>query len=279
MRVLKTNEPPRDQMPEKKDGSTDSVIMEKEARLRAWFTRNCDPVLKIVDGLDIGWGGVQRWVTARMPVPKDGPHLDFACGYGTFLAQLGWRFPSAPLIGLNIDYQGPHAQIRQLLAEAGVKAELVQADARRMAFGDGVFASVSCFMGLQDIKIGFGEDGERTSLSEATRVVRSEGTMILVDEYSFHEFDSLVRDLPLLVVDQGECHLDTRWDRRVAERAIALYAEGWVTQARAADPQKRKRTYDEEHSRMHAEMEGQLQERGCYVPFGPMRMVVFRKVS
>lgn len=266
-------------MPEKKDASTNSVIMEKEARLRTWFTRNCDPVLKIVDGLDIGWGGVQRWVTARMPVPKDGPHLDFACGYGTFLAQLGWRFPSVPLIGLNIDYEGPHAQIRQLLAEASVQAELVQADARKMAFADGVFASVSCFMGLQDIKIGFGEDGERASLSEATRVLGSKGTMTLVDEHSFDKFDALVSQLPLRVMDRGKRDLDTRWDRRVAERAIALYAEGWVAQARAADPQKRKRTYDEEHSRMEAEMERQLEERGCYVPFGPMRMVVVRKVD
>lgn len=103
--------------------------------------------------------------------------------------------------------------------------------------------------------------------------------MTLVDEYSFHEFDALVSELPLRVTDRGKRDLDTRWDRRVAERAIALYAEGWVAQAREADPQERKRTYDEEHSRMKAEMERQLQERGCYVPFGPMRMVVFRKVS
>lgn len=266
-------------MPEKKDASTDSVIMEKEARLRAWFTRKCDPVLKVIDGLDIGWGGVQRWVTARMPVPKDGPHLEFACGYGTFLAQLGWRFPSVPLIGLNIDFEGPHAHIRQLLAEAGVQAELVQGDARKMAFADGVFASASCFMGLQDIEIGFGEDGERASLSEATRVLRSEGIMTLVDEYSFEKFDAQVRDLPLRVMDRGERDLDTRWDRRVAERAIALYAEGWVAQARAADLQERKRIYDKEHSRMKGEMERQFQERGYYVPFGPMRMVVVRKVS
>ncbi len=263
----------------KKDGSTDSVIIEKEARLRAWFTRRCDPVLKVIDGLDIGWGGVQRWATGRMPVPGDGPHLDFACGYGTFLAQLGWRFPSVPLMGLNIDYEGPHAHIRQLLAEAGVQAELVQADARKMAFADGVFSSVSCFMGLQDIKIGFGGDGERASLSEATRVLRSDGTMTLVDEYSFDKLDVLLKSLPLRVMERRERDLELRWDRQVAERAIALYAEGWVAQVRAADPKERKRIYDEEHARMKAEMERQLQERGYYVPFGPMRMVIARKIG
>jgi hypothetical protein len=51
-----------------------------------------------IDGLDIGWGGVQRWATAHIPKPTEGPHLDFACGYGTFLAQLGWRFPDVYLI-------------------------------------------------------------------------------------------------------------------------------------------------------------------------------------
>lgn len=266
-------------MPKEKDGSTDSVIMEKEARLRAWFTRKCDPVLKIIDGLDIGWGGVQRWVTARMPVPEDGPHLDFACGYGTFLAQLGWRFPSVPLVGLNIDYTGPHAQIGELLAEAGVQAELVQADARKMAFADGVFSSVSCFMGLQDIKIGFGGDGERASLSEATRVLRSDGTMTLVDEYSFDKFDVLLDGLPLRVMEHGERDLDARWDRQVAERAIALYAEGWVAQVRAAEPKERKRICDKEHARMKAEMERQFRNQGYYVPFGPMRMVIARKIG
>ncbi|NIN01706.1 MAG: methyltransferase domain-containing protein [candidate division Zixibacteria bacterium] len=266
-------------MPSKKDGSTDSVIMEKEARLRAWFTRKCDPVLKVIDGLDIGWGGVQRWVTARMPAPEGGRHLDFSCGYGTFLAELGWRFPSIPLIGLNIDYEGPHGQIRQLLAEAGVQAELVQADARKIAFADGVFSSVSCFMGLQDIKIGFGGDGERASLSEATRVLRSDGTMTLVDEYSFDKFDVLLNSLPLRVTERGERDLDTRWDREVAERAIPLYAEGWVAQARVTDPEDRKRIYDKEHARMETEMARQFRNQGYYVPFGPMRMVIARKIG
>jgi hypothetical protein len=33
-----------------------------------------------------GWGGVQRWATARMAA-VEGWHLDIACGYATFLAQ------------------------------------------------------------------------------------------------------------------------------------------------------------------------------------------------
>jgi hypothetical protein len=96
---------------------TDSTILGREQQLRAWFTQNCDPLRKVIDGLDIGWGGFQRWATAQMPA-VEGRHLDVACGYATFLAQLGWRFPSARLIGLNIDFDGPHALARPLLAEA-----------------------------------------------------------------------------------------------------------------------------------------------------------------
>jgi len=36
-------------------------IIEQEAKLREWLTREGDSVQKAVDGLDIGWGGVQRW--------------------------------------------------------------------------------------------------------------------------------------------------------------------------------------------------------------------------
>ncbi|UCC65189.1 MAG: hypothetical protein JSV36_09210 [Anaerolineae bacterium] len=76
----------------------EGLILAREQALRDWFTRDANPVLAQIDGLDVGWGGVQRWATARMPSPARGPHLDVACGYATFLAQLGWRFPTARLV-------------------------------------------------------------------------------------------------------------------------------------------------------------------------------------
>ena len=126
----------------------DSAIVRCEQHLRDWFTRGKDPVMKIIDGLDIGWGGVQRWATARMP-EVTGLHLDFACGYGTFMAQLGWRFPDIQLVGLNIDFAGPHACITSLLDEAAVTATLVRSDAQCMPFKDETFRSVSCFLGYR----------------------------------------------------------------------------------------------------------------------------------
>jgi SAM-dependent methyltransferase len=260
------------------DKSAETAIIKREERLRAWFTQECDPVQKVVDGLDIGWGGVQRWATARIPLSAGGLHLDVACGYATFLAQLGWCFPTARLVGLNIDFDGPHALARPLLAEAEVTAALVQADARQMPFADGTFGSASCFLGLQDIEIGFGEEGVQDAVAEAVRVLCPSGVLALLDEFPFEQFGALLDELPVMVIDRRERALDVRWDRQVAERAISLYTEGWVAQARLADPAAQERTRSEVHSRMVAEMERQLATQGYYVPFGPMRMVVVRKV-
>jgi SAM-dependent methyltransferase len=254
-------------------------IVSREHALRAWFTRDADPVLAQVDGLDIGWSGVQRWATAQMRLPAEGLHLDVACGYATFLAQLGWRFPNVRLVGCNIDFDGPHALARPLLTQAGVTAALVQADARRMAFADDTFGSVSCFLGLQDIEIGFGQQGVRETLAEAVRVLRWDGLLVLLDEFPFARFDAVLGGLPLVVAERGERSLDVRWNRQVAERAIALYAEGYPAQARLADLAARRRVYDAAYTRMAAEMECQLGEQGYYIPFGPVRMVVARKLG
>jgi SAM-dependent methyltransferase len=251
-------------------------IVEREARLRAWFTRDCEPLQKVIDGLDIGWAGVQRWATARLP-PLQGWHLDVACGYATFLAQLGWRFPAARLVGLNIDFQGPHALARPLLAQAGVGAALVQADARTLPFASGSLGSASCFLGLQDIEIGFGEEAVRTAVAEAVRVLQTGGVLVLLDEFVFERFDRLLAGLPLAVSDRAQRAPDARWSRQVAERAIDLYAEGWVAQARLDDEAARVRARRTAHRRMAAEMERQLAERGTYAPFGPVRLVVARK--
>jgi N-acetylglutamate synthase-like GNAT family acetyltransferase/SAM-dependent methyltransferase len=257
--------------------TSERQILAREQALRAWLTRDADPLLAQIDGLDIGWGGVQRWATARMPPPTAGPHLDLACGYATFLAQLGWRYPTARLLGLNIDFDGPHALARPLLARAGVSVPLLQADARRLPFADGSLGSVSCFLGLQDVEIGFGPQGVRATVTEAVRVLRPSGVLSLWDEFPFQRYDTLLDELPVTVIDRGERELDVRWDRPVAERALPLYAAGWVAQARPVDPAAEARLYAATHARMAAEMERQLADRGYFVPFGPVRMVLVRK--
>ena len=257
---------------------TDRTIIGLEEQLRAWFIRDCDPLRKVVDGLDIGWGGVQRWATARMPA-VEGWNLDVACGYATFLAQLGWRFPRARLVGLNIDFEGPHALAPPLLAEAGVAATLTQGDARRLPFASDSLDSVTCFQGLQDVEIGFGPEGTQQAVAEAARVLQPGGTLVLLDEFPFERFDLLLDGLPLAVIDCAERGLEVRWDRTAAELAIALYAEGWAAQARFEDGSAREQALRDTHRRMAADMDRQLAEHGHYVPFGPVRMIVTRKTA
>jgi ubiquinone/menaquinone biosynthesis C-methylase UbiE len=256
----------------------DRTIRRREAQLRAWFVRDCDPVRQVIDGLDIGWGGVQRWATARMP-PVSGLHLDLACGYATFLAQLGWRYPAARLVGLNIDFGGPHALARPLLARAGVQAALVQGDARQLPFADGTFHSASCFLGLQDVEIGYGEGGMRQTVHEAVRVLCKEGVLVLLDEFSIDRFARLLDGLPVVWTDGAARELDVQWDREVARRAAALCAEGWVAQTRPADETARQAAYEDALARIAVQVEAQLDRQGYYVPFGPVRMVIVRKLG
>jgi SAM-dependent methyltransferase len=258
----------------------EEVIRRRETQLRAWFVRDCDPVRQAIDGLDVGWGGVQRWATARMPLIADGLHLDLACGYATFLAQLGWRFPEASLVGLNIDFCGPHALARPLLCQAGVRAALVQADARRMPFAEGAFTSASCFLGLQDIEIGYGQGGVRETLVETVRVLRTGGYLVLLDEYPLQRLRALLDGLPLTWIDAAERALDVRWERQVAMRAVELYAKGWVAQMRlpCGEAQAREAAYQETLDRMRSQVEAQTARQGTYVPFGPVRLAVAQKV-
>jgi SAM-dependent methyltransferase len=263
------------------DARDEHSIASREQALRAWFTRDADAVLRQIDGLDIGWGGVQRWATARMPPLARGLHLDLACGYGTFLAELGWRFPEAKLVGLNIDFCGPHALARSLLDVAGVHAALVQADARRTPFADGTFGSASCFLGLQDIEIGFGEAGVHATLIEALRVLRAEGMLVLLDEFPLERFQALLEELPVVWIDWAERTLDVRWDREVAMRAAELYAEGWVGQMRlpGVDGSAHEAAYRDALGRLRSDIEAQFAEHSTYVPFGPVRMAVLQKAG
>jgi SAM-dependent methyltransferase len=262
------------------EGCAEGVAIRwREAQLRAWFVRDCDPVRQAIDGLDIGWGGVQRWATARIPSLAGGLHLDLACGYATYLAQLGWRYPEARLVGLNIDFQGPHALARPLLAEAGVRAALVQADARRLPFADGTFHSASCFLGLQDVEIGYGEAGVRGTVHEAVRVLRREGVLVLLDEFPFERLTALLDGLPVAWIDRAERELDVRWDQEIAQRAAALHAEGWAAQTRPQGETARRTAYRDALARIEAEVEAQVARQGYYVPFGPVRMAVIRKLG
>jgi SAM-dependent methyltransferase len=260
---------------------TSDEIVEREDALRRWFVRDCDPIRAEIDGLDIGWGGVQRWITSVLPLEACRRHLDFACGYATFVAQLAWRFPRLRIVGLNIGFEGPHALADELVAQAGAadRCEFVRDDARRMPFPDGSFDSASCFLGLQDIEIGFGEAGVREALEEATRVLKPAGILAVADEFSVERLRDLLDPLPLDVLRVDARELDVRWNREIAELAIELYADGWEAQVRSDDPARKGNARAAALARMREELERQLADRGVYVPFGPIRLAIARRTT
>lgn len=254
-------------------------ISDKEKELRRWFVRDRDRIDAEIDGLDIGWGGVQRWMTSKLPLSASSRHLDFACGYATFIAQLAWRFPQLQIVGLNIDFEGPHALAAKLVVQAGVadRCEFVRADAREMPFPDGSFDSVSCFLGLQDIEIGFGDAGVRAAIEQAARVLKPRGILAIADEFSPERLELLLTPSALNVLTLQERELDTQWNREAAERAIELYADGWQGQVRSGEPAVKERARKQARARMRGDMERQFAKRNFYVPFGPIRLIVARK--
>jgi hypothetical protein len=104
-----------------------------------------------------------------------------------------------------------------------------------------------------------------------------------LDEFPFERFAALLDRLPVTLIDRGKRELDVRWDRRVAEAAVRLYAEGWVAQMRLPEGDQVARVgkltaaYREVLARMQAEVEAQVSGQGYYVPFGPVRMIVAQK--
>jgi len=253
-------------------------IITRENQLREWFTRDCDPVRKVIDGLDIGWGGAQRKATREMIMQPGSIHLDVACGYGTFLVQLGWRFPEARIVGLNIDYQGVHASIHDLLAEAGMQVPLIQADARNMPFRVGVFSSASCFLGLQDIKIGSGTKGVKQAISETMRIVQQYGYVTLIDDFPADEFHDYLIGVKHDVIKEQPLDIDVRWKPHIASEAIKLYAKGWVAQTELTCEEDRQRAYDNIFGGMKKNMEQQIRSRGYFVPFDSLRMIIIQRL-
>jgi hypothetical protein len=111
-------------------------------------------------------------------------------------------------------------------------------------------------------------------IADTVRVLGPAGALILADEFRVARFEALSDGLPMRLADHGERELDMGWQRPVAERAIDLYAAGWVAQSRHTDPVMQDETRRQIQARMAEEMERQLATRGTHVPFGPVRLVV-----
>ncbi len=266
--------------------SDEENIVQKENKLRAWFTQGLPENDRIIDGFDIGWGGTARWATSLLVEHLD-PHrnltiLDVACGYGTFLVELGWRFPQAELIGLNLDFDPPHNRIASLLSQGEVKAHLISADALRLPLISMKFDCVSCFLGLQDIIITRGKESLVAVVSELLRTVSHHGFLALLDNFSRESFENILsqQNLEYDLVFHDSFKPNCQWSREVGFKAVEMYAQGYLQQQLDSKnpPDDSNKALTEIQKKMLRELENQLESQGYYNPWGIMRLVLLQRL-
>jgi len=265
--------------------SEEEIIIYKENKLRDWFTQGLPKTEQIIDGFDIGWGGTARWTTlnlARHIDPKTSISiLDIACGYGTFLVELGWRFPQAHLFGLNLDFDPPHNLIFSLLSQSHVKAHLVSADALYVPFS-GEFDCVTCFLGLQDIVITRGQNILGKVVSELLRIVTPQGFLVLLDNFPLDIFEDTLaqQEQKYDLVLHKSIKPDCKWSREVGLKAVEMYAHGYLQQELDSEhpPEDKDMALTRIRTKMLKEFEVQLEQQGYYNPWGTMQLFMLQRL-
>ncbi|UCE14828.1 MAG: class I SAM-dependent methyltransferase [Candidatus Heimdallarchaeota archaeon] len=267
--------------------NSENEIILREDRLRAWFTRKFsknDPMCKI-DGFDIGWGGTARFATSQLSEyldpQKNMTILDVACGYGTFLVEIGWRFPRATLFGLNLDFNPPHNLIFSLLSQGNVEAGLISADAIQLPLITDYFDCVSCFLGLQDIAITRGKESLSKVVSNLLRIVAPGKYLLLLDNLPADIFKTILKSqkqkFEMLLYDTFEA--ECRWTREIGEIAVELYAQGYLQQQLDSNypPPDRQQALSKIRKKFAGELENQLRTQGYYNPWGTMVLFILQK--
>ncbi|MFX1505684.1 MAG: class I SAM-dependent methyltransferase [Promethearchaeota archaeon] len=264
---------------------SDEIIIQKENKIRDWFTKDLSKINREIDGFDIGWGGTARWTTSNLAMYID-PNtdisiLDIACGYGTFLIELGWRFPQANLIGLNLDFDPPHSLIFSLLSQSGVKSNLISADALNLPFLE-KFECVTCFLGLQDIAITRGLENLHKAVSEFLRIVPPQGFLALLDNFPKETFEDILaqQNKRYQLVLHKSFKPDCKWSREVGHKAVEMYAQGYLQQELDSKhpPKDKNKALTRIRKEMLKEFEFQLKEQGYYNPWGTMQLFLLQRL-
>jgi SAM-dependent methyltransferase len=264
----------------------DQDIISRENKLRKWFIKGLPEVDSIIDGFDIGWGGTARRATSilaeNLKLEKNHKILDVACGYGTFLVELGWRFPQVVLFGLNLNFDPPHNLITPLLAKSHVQASLVAADALQLPFIPNYFHCVTCFLGLQDIAITQGENSLGIAISEILQKVSNYGHVLLVDNLPLEVFNASIKkqEQALEIIFHDSFTPLCRWNQKVGFRAVEMYATGYLRQQldkKKALPNSNI-SFEKIRIKMVRDLENQLASQGYYNPWGTMQIFLIKRL-
>jgi SAM-dependent methyltransferase len=257
-----------------------------ENELRKWFTQGLTETDRIIDGFDIGWGGTACYATsvlAKYLNPKKSHNfLDVACGYGTFLVELGWRFPLANLVGLNLDFDPPHNLITSLLTKGGVNASLILADVLKIPIIPTHFDCISCFLGLQDIAITRGKENLKNVILELLQAVSPKKYLFIVDNLPIESLKAVLHQISIdydLILQQKFIP-NCQWNRDVGNRAIEMYAQGYLQQELVSDnpPSDPEQALKKIHNKMLEDLENQLSEKGYFNPWGIMHLLLIQRI-
>ena len=263
----------------------DKEIHERENNLRKWFVKGLNKKQAIIDGFDIGWGGTASWSTNKISnfINKNLclNILDVACGYGTFLAELGWRFPNANLYGLNLDFNPPHNIIYSLLQEANVSAQLIASDALYIPLRNESFDIITCFLGLQDIEITRGTNKLGCLLKNLMNLIDKDKYLIIIDNFPLSKFD-LIFDKELIkkhLIFQDNFQPICKWSFEIGKEAIELYSLGYLQQELKSNnaPANPEKALIEIKDKMFQDLTSQLEEKGYFNPWGRMTLYIFKK--
>lgn len=156
-------------------------------------------------------------VTAYLALAKPEPGarvLDLGCGWGRHLSGLS----SAGLHPVGLERSAAYCRIARATGHP-----VIRGDVRSLPFADGAFASIACFYASLFF---FDEADNLRALSEAARVVRSGGEVVLQAMNPLH-LDRLGGTMELHPLPDGgsvfeETHYDRKAGRHVGFRRVTL---------------------------------------------------------
>lgn len=263
----------------------EDVIITKENKLREWFTRGLSDEDRVIDGFDIGWGGTARWafsiLTHFLDLDSESQLLDVACGYGTFLVELGWMFPQVNLFGLNLDFEPPHDVIFSLLLQGEVEAQVIAGDVCYLPFKEDYFDCVTCFLGLQDIMITRGEECLGEVVSSLLQLVFPQKYLLIIDNFPEDSFQEILSNLSIdtKISCSDSFEPECRWPRDIGLKAIELYSKGYLQQLK--DSKNPPKNLDESltsiRRKLKRDLENQLSKTGYFNPWGTMRLYLLER--
>jgi ubiquinone/menaquinone biosynthesis C-methylase UbiE len=134
---------------------------------RVWdtFAPQYDRTMRFFDRVQFAGG--RQWVCSR----ASGEVLEVGVGTGL---NLPFYPPGVRLTGVDLS-PAMLAQARDRAARLGVEADLREADAEALPFGDGSFDTVVCTLSLCAVP------DERAAIAEMSRVLRPGGRLLLLD--------------------------------------------------------------------------------------------------